>query len=323
MDWTGSPSTDKKIYNDVDLFSLGGATEASIWSIYYPIRKVSPEWKSIPYGYPLANQTIYVLDIDKNLCPLGVKGDIYIGGIGLAKGYQGNAKMTKESFIEHIDFGRLYSTKDIGIMHRNGYIEFLGRNDTQVKIRGYRVELGEIEVAIRSIEGITDAVATVYKNKQGIDVVHAFYVSQSKIDTEYIIDYLLERLPPYMVPYAINKIDRIPVGGNQKVDKTKLLHLLGDATDMQLLYPRDEIESTLLKIWHDILEIDQISIEDNFFALGGDSVCLYKLRYAIEKYFGYHIPFVELLKVPSIKKQAIIIKNGRDMQYNAKFEKNE
>ncbi|MGK9269356.1 amino acid adenylation domain-containing protein, partial [Bacillus inaquosorum] len=143
---------------DSKVISLGGATEASIWSIYYPINKVKKEWTSIPYGYPLANQTYYVLDYNNELCPIGVKGELFIGGKGVAEGYLNAKEKTEASFIEHPSYGRLYKTGDMGVFTQDGYIEFQGRKDYQIKIRGYRVELGEIESVIlehRKVKNVT------------------------------------------------------------------------------------------------------------------------------------------------------------------------
>ena len=146
------------------VYSLGGATEASIWSIYYPIGDVSQEWKTIPYGMPLANQKFYVLNYDLSFTPLGQIGELYIGGRGLAKEYFADAEKTSAAFMDHPVLGRIYRTGDFGILHREGYIEFIGRRDNQIKIRGHRIELGEIESALRKIPGIMNAVSVIKRS---------------------------------------------------------------------------------------------------------------------------------------------------------------
>ncbi|MEM6451445.1 MAG: amino acid adenylation domain-containing protein [Cyanobacteria bacterium P01_D01_bin.105] len=138
--------------------SLGGATEAAIWSIAYPIKSVDPNWRSIPYGRPLTNQEWYVLDENLNPCPCWVPGQLYIGGAGLAKGYWNRAELTSERFIECGQRGRLYKTGDLGRYHPNGTLEFLGREDFQIKVNGYRIELGEIESALQQYPAIETAV---------------------------------------------------------------------------------------------------------------------------------------------------------------------
>ena len=146
-DWipVNLPDRIRKEYENAEVVSLGGATEASIWSIYYPIGEVNPEWTSIPYGMPLANQTYYVLNYRLEDCPIGVTGELYIGGKGLAQGYYRDPEKTAEAFIEHPAYGRIYRTGDYGVMTEKGYIIFQGRKDYQVKISGHRIELGEIE----------------------------------------------------------------------------------------------------------------------------------------------------------------------------------
>ncbi len=121
-------------FSNAEVISLGGATEASIWSIYYPVEEVQMDWKSIPYGIPLANQKFYVLNYNKDICPVEVIGELYIGGDGLAEGYMNDEEKTNNAFINHPDLGRLYNTGDYGVLHREGYIEFFGRKDQQIKI---------------------------------------------------------------------------------------------------------------------------------------------------------------------------------------------
>ena len=160
------PEKAKETFSKARVFSLGGATEASIWSIYYPIDDVRQEWSSIPYGYPLANQQVYVLDFTMQPCPPNVEGELYIGGVGLAKSYYGNEEKTAESFINHPKFGRIYRTGDYGVFRGEGYIEFKGRKDGQVKVRGYRIELTGIESCLLEHPQVKQAVVTVVGNDQ-------------------------------------------------------------------------------------------------------------------------------------------------------------
>lgn len=168
-DWIALDLPDKitKVFKNADITSMGGATEASIWSIYYPVKEVNSEWKSIPYGIPLANQKIYVLNQAGELCPCEVPGEIYIGGVGVAKEYLNDPIKTENAFIEHEKFGRIYRTGDYGKMKKAGYVEFLGRRDSQVKIRGFRIEFGEIEAALNHYEGVQNSVVDVYETENG------------------------------------------------------------------------------------------------------------------------------------------------------------
>ena len=158
--------------------SLGGATEASIWSIYYPTERKA-DITSVPYGMPLKNQTIHILNKWRKACPIGVRGEIYIGGDGVAACYYGDKEKTDASFVEHPQYGRLYKTGDYGKLREEGFVEFLGRIDSQVKIRGYRIELGEIESCALEAEGVQRAVA-VTKNTGGGEGI-ALYVQLSLI----------------------------------------------------------------------------------------------------------------------------------------------
>lgn len=165
----------------LQLASLGGATEAAIWSIYYPIGDVKPTWRSIPYGKPLTNQTFHVLDAALRPCPEWTTGELYIGGVGLAQGYYGDEKKTAERFIRHPDTGeRLYRTGDLGRYFPDGNIEFLGREDFQIKIRGYRIELGEVEAAFQSHPAVARAAAVVMDGERAMDRRLAVFVEPAR-----------------------------------------------------------------------------------------------------------------------------------------------
>jgi amino acid adenylation domain-containing protein len=176
------PTQIKTLWSNAQAVSLGGATEASIWSIFYPIDKVSPEWKSIPYGRPLKNQHFYVFNELFEPCPVWVSGQLYIGGAGLAKGYWRNEEKTRNSFITHPHTGeRLYKTGDIGRYLPDVNIEFLEREDFQVKVNGYRIELGEIEAVLKQHPSVTNAIVTTIEREQGQKQLVAYFVPNSKI----------------------------------------------------------------------------------------------------------------------------------------------
>ena len=170
-----------KLSTEAQLWSLGGATEASIWSNYYPIDYIDEKWKSIPYGYPLENQTMYVLDENLGMCPPYAEGDIYIGGKGVALGYIGDRDKTEQSFITHPDTGeRIYRIGDRGYLSGEGYIVFLCRKDRQVKLNGYRVELDEIRSVIESVAGVKKAAVIKKTNSSGTSVLSAYYIMQAE-----------------------------------------------------------------------------------------------------------------------------------------------
>lgn len=177
-DWipTDLPEMIHKKFPNAQIISLGGATEAAIWSIYYPIDEVKDDWNSIPYGYPLTNQTMYVLGYDGMALPVGVEGDIFIGGAGVAMEYQNDPEKTAEAFICHPLYGKIYRTGDRGVFSPEGYMIFRGRKDTQVKINGNRVELGEIESCLKRQESVLNAVAQVATEENGAKHLFAYYV---------------------------------------------------------------------------------------------------------------------------------------------------
>ncbi|MDR6224078.1 non-ribosomal peptide synthetase [Desmospora profundinema] len=255
-----------------DVISLGGATEASIWSIYYPIEEVSPKWKSIPYGRPLANQQYYVLNDQLKPCPIGVEGELYIGGCGLAAGYLFDEEKTRQAFIQHPTLGRLYRTGDYGVLHRSGYIEFLGRKDHQVKIQGYRVELEEISNTLLTQESITQAVV-IDRTEEGRKVLCAYFAAEEKIDGSRMRDWLARLLPSYMVPAYFVQVEQLPLNPNGKIDRNALPEPAGfSQPQTDYVGPRSEAEATLVSVWERVLKVNPIGIQDDFFARGGDSI---------------------------------------------------
>ncbi|OXZ30879.1 hypothetical protein B9N55_09465, partial [Finegoldia magna] len=211
-DWipVSLPDKIKEQYENAEIISLGGATEASIWSIYYPIEKVDTSWKSIPYGKPLANQEYYVLNYDLKDCPVGVAGELYIGGKGLAREYYRDEEKTNSAFINHSKYGRLYKTGDYGVMSREGNIIFLGRRDHQVKISGHRIELGEIENQLLKYENINNCVVVDWEKDRGQKYLCAYIISEDIFDEEEIRKFLSLSLPEYMVPQYYERISSIP-----------------------------------------------------------------------------------------------------------------
>nr|WP_269085581.1 amino acid adenylation domain-containing protein [Nonomuraea pusilla] len=210
------------------LFSLGGATEASIWSICHPVEEVDPAWKSIPYGRALRGQSFRVLDEDGVPVPLGEPGELYIGGDGLARGYLGDPEQTAARFSVHPGLGeRLYRTGDLGRWRPDGTIEFLGRVDRQVKIRGHRIELGEIEAVLARQPGVRACVAAAVPGPDGRPRLVAYVVgkeplSEEPLSEERLTAALRERLPSSMVPARLVILDRLPVTANGKVDHAAL-----------------------------------------------------------------------------------------------------
>ncbi len=327
-DWipVSLPDKIKKYFPNSNVISLGGATEGSIWSIYYPINKIDSSWKSIPYGYPLSNQKMYVLNSNLDLCPLEVEGEIFIGGKGIAAGYISEKSKTEYSFINHPHLGYIYRTGDYGIMHRKGYIEFRGRKDSQVKIRGHRIELGEIECHLDNFSGIKHSVATVFEYAPGDKRIAAYYVKDGSMNTNSISndelkDYLRRKLPQYMVPFTLVNIKELPLTRNQKVDRSKLPNPSFDENKYrkEVLQSLNLVEKKLLYQWKEIIELNDIGINDNFFDLGGDSLQAYQAVVSVEKEFGLKIPIAYLYKNPTISGIANYINENTKVEEIEKY----
>lgn len=295
------PEKIMKHFPRAKIINLGGNTEASIWTAYYQIKKVNPNWKSIPYGVPLSNQSIYVLDKDMNLCPYGVAGELYFGGFGLAKGYINDIEKTKKSFITHSEFGNLYKTGDWGKFHKDGYIEFLGRKDHQIKIRGYRIELGEIESQILSINEVKDVIVIGKTDQNRNQYLCAYVVASEGINTSEIRKYLTKKLPDYMIPMYFITLDKLPLSPNGKVDRKALPEPSEPITsDYEYVAPRNDIEMKLAKIFEEVLGIQKIGIHDNFFMLGGHSLKAMIASRKVYNELNFNMPVSTFFERPTI-----------------------
>lgn len=261
------------------VISLGGATEASIWSNFHVIDAVQPGWASIPYGRALPNQTMAVYDHAMRLCPDQVKGRIFIGGIGLAMGYWQDAAKTDERFVRHPRTGeRLYETGDMGRYAADGDIIIIGREDSQVKIRGHRVELGEIEAALRAHPSIKQAVASVTGAPAELVAHIELAFGAPELTAAAVQAHLREHLPGHMLPQHLLFVPRLPVSANGKVDRQALPALTDRAAEPRaLVAPRNDTERRIVEVWSRIFNGVDIGVTDNFFELGGDSLLLTQL----------------------------------------------
>jgi pyochelin synthetase len=319
------------------IVSLGGATEASIWSIAYPITWVDPSWKSIPYGRPLGNQRFYVLNQRLDPCPVWAPGELYIGGLGLAKGYRNDAEKTRAAFFKHPKTGeRLYRTGDWGRFLPDGNIEFLGREDTQVKVRGFRIELGEIESALRQHPAVREAVVvtrTAGRRNSGDPggddnrsmagspgaektlVAYTLPNPQMVVSVDEIRTFVRNRLPEYMVPTSFVMLDTLPLSANGKVDR----HRLPDPDSVAgpervFVEPRDDLERQLAQIWREILGVRAVGVSDNFFDLGGHSLLGLRMLARIEDLHGKHLPLSCLFEGGTIEHLAAQVRQSAPAQ---------
>lgn len=284
---------------NIQIISLGGATEASIWSILYPIKKTDNHWTSIPYGKPMWNQRFYIFDSTMSIVPMGAVGDLYIGGKGVAKGYLNDRILTEASFVKHPETGEIiYKTGDMGRYQADGNIEFLGRKDFQVKINGFRVELGEIEAKLNKHDLINRSLVLFDHDLK--QVIAYFIAEQSNIEVQIIEDYMRQVLPYYMLPGKYIEIEKFPLSANGKVDK-KLLPKPERQNIPEKIRPARLLELQIAEIWKSLLQLSEIFLCDNFFALGGHSLIATQLISKIRSIFNIEISIRDIFLHPTLK----------------------
>ncbi len=253
------------------LLAMGGATEGSIWSNYFDVTlPLLADWKSIPYGYPLRNQKYRVVDANLLDCPDMVAGELLIGGVGVAKGYVNNEAITQKQFIT-IDNEIWYRTGDMGRYREGGILEFLGRIDHQVKVRGHRIELGEIENALLELPNVTRALAFTL-DIAGRKHLGASLETTIKLEEQEVQAILRNKVPEYMVPEHISFYDKMPLNNNGKIDRKAVIADIQKQDMSNKEKPQEGLETNIAQIWQDILKVDDISRNDDFFMLGGDSL---------------------------------------------------
>jgi amino acid adenylation domain-containing protein len=296
------PAKARRVAPSLAVFAMGGATEAAIWSNYKWVDEIDPDWASIPYGYPLANQFYEVLNAALEPCPDWVEGDLYIGGRGLARGYWRDVERTAQSFNVHPRTGkRLYRTGDRGRYRSKGEIEFLGRRDLQVKVQGHRIELSEIEQALLRHPDVRAAVVQMEGERFGAKRLLAYVVAAREFEVERLLTFLSGKLPDYMVPAVFVRLDHLPLSPNGKVDRMALpKDLPALSLDDPAAAPRDEIERFISSVWGEVLEIEAPSIHSNFFELGGQSISLMHIRRILQSKFDREIPAAVFFERPTI-----------------------
>lgn len=313
-DWipVSLPGRLKKFFPQTQVVSLGGATEATVWSNFFIVDEVDSKWKSIPYGRPIDNNFFYILDEDLKPVANGEVGDLYIGGVGVARGYANDPGKTEAAFMTdpfNQDMGgRMYRTGDLGRMMPDHNMEFLGRKDNQVKINGFRVELGEIESVLNSSEEVYNAIVLARDSASGGKRLAAYVVPKGKFDKESLESFLKTKLPEYMVPSIWMQLESMPLNSNGKIDRNALPapnDISGEKRNY--LAPESETERILAAIWKDCMAITEFGVDDNFFALGGHSLMAVQILSKIEKQIGKKMPLALFFKYPNIKSLAAFI----------------
>ncbi|GAA4909233.1 amino acid adenylation domain-containing protein [Streptomyces coeruleoprunus] len=307
-DWIplGLPDRLRGVWPQVRLVAMGGATEASIWSNIHEIDRVDPGWQSVPYGIPLRNQTMRILDHCLDVRPPWAVGRIHIGGAGLSRGYWRDEPRTAERFFAHPGTGeRLYWTGDLGCYRPDGTIEFLGREDRQLKIQGFRVEPGEVEAAAREHPGVRECVVSAVDGSGGQRRLVALVVPHDgePLEGRTVLAHLRARLPHYLVPGQVNVLDRLPLTANGKVD---VAGALAASAAREQAAPADATEATasvrrLGALWAELLEIPAVDPDANFFSLGGNSLLALRLINRIHTDLGVELQFGEVFEAPTVR----------------------
>jgi SagB-type dehydrogenase family enzyme len=298
------PGRIRAMGQDMQVISLGGATEASIWSILYPIEQVPREWISIPYGKPMLNQTFHVLNSELAPCPDWVPGELFIGGIGLAKGYWRDPEKTAASFFVHPRTGeRLYRTGDLGRYLPDGNIEFMGREDFQVKIQGFRVELGDIEAALEAHTGIRNAVVIAQGPDRGSKRLIAYIVAEHEPapTPDEMRAWLSGKLPEYMVPGAFVQLEKLPLTANGKVDRRELpAPPVAETVQPEASEISSIANTDIARIVAELLGADKIDPAANLLQLGATSIEMIRIANALDQHLAFRPRMDEFYRDPSI-----------------------
>jgi acyl-CoA synthetase (AMP-forming)/AMP-acid ligase II/acyl carrier protein len=297
------------------LLHVYGPTESTTFSSFYWVQDIPEAATSIPIGCPITNTQIYLLDEQLQPVPIGITGELYIGGDGLAQGYLNHPELTAEKFIpspfSYEPGTRLYKTGDLARYQPDGNIEFLGRIDDQVKIRGFRIELGEIEAVLSQHPAVREAVVIVQEDVPGDKHLVGLYCSQPVADSKAVRaqgcasllrQFLKEKLPSYMVPSAYVLLESLPLTPNGKVDRRALPAADPERDDIKEDYvaPRTPVEEELAGIWAKVLGRQEVGVHDNFFELGGHSLLATQLTSRIRDAFKVELPVRYLFEAPTV-----------------------
>jgi amino acid adenylation domain-containing protein len=304
-----------------------GAEETALWNLYGPTEAAVDvsAWRCtadnlaglarVPIGSAIQNVSLYVLDRHLRPAPIGVPGELFIAGTGLARGYLHRPGLTAERFRPDPygpPGGRMYATGDLARWRPDGTIDFLGRLDDQVKVRGMRIELGEIEVALREQPGVRDAAVTVRVDSPGDQRIVAYVVSEAGAgtgpDTAAVRSALRARLPDYMVPSAIVALPALPLSPNGKLDRRALPPPVSSRPDTDLVAPGDATETALVAIWTQLLGVETVGVADDFFDLGGHSLLATRMVARIRSVYGAGVSVLDVFQHPTIRELADLIR---------------
>ena len=292
-----------------------GSTETTVGILTYQVEQIDINSQTVPLGKPLANIQVYVLDSQLQPVPIGVPGELYIGGAGVARGYLNNIEITRNKFIQHSfdnsEVKTIYKTGDLVRYHSDGNLEFLGRIDNQVKIRGFRIELGEIEAALSQHPAIQKAIVVANKDESGNQILVGYIVthSQSQPTTNKLRNFLKEILPEYMIPSVYVFLKTFPLTSNGKIDRQSLPIPEKVKPELAANYvpPKTETEKLLGEVWAEVLGLEKVGIHDNFFDLGGHSLLLTQVTSRLYNALGVELTLRQIFATPTIAELGVLV----------------
>lgn len=314
-DWIpiSAPARIRAHFGDVQVVSVGGPTETTVWNIWYPVKEMRTEWKSIPYGHPIANTCYYVLDENLNDCAVGEPGELCCSGVGLLKGYWRNDEQTRARTAIHPRTGeRIYRTGDRGRFMPDGEIEFLGRIDRQIKINGQRIELGEIEATLLRQSGVKQAVVDAIEC-DGVKKLAAYIVPEdvpenlpghgAQMQAQELRGALEKFLPACMMPSSFSMLKSLPLNANGKVDRSQLPAPVPARSELAGGDPavKDGTEEVILSAWKRVLKVEHLGPTDNFFDLGGNSILLVQVHGELQQTLDRKFSITDMFQFPSIR----------------------
>lgn len=314
----GEPINNKKIKPLMDSTALNcevintyGPTECTDLASFYRINDHDfTKGESIPIGKPLDNTELYIVDHNMNMVPIGVVGELCIGGAGVSKGYINDPGLSDEKFIKvpFSNSNKVYRTGDLARWMPDGNIEFIGRKDNLTKVRGYRVEIGEIENALLKHQNVDEAVVIALADEVGSKTLSAFFSSDFKIPASELRQFLLDLLPEFMIPNNFIQLEKFPLNQNKKIDRKALTKLEYHPTsDFNYVAPETEAEKYIVQLWEETLNINPIGINDDFFEIGGHSLKAAAIILKVNHSFNAGLQISDLFKHPTIKELATLV----------------
>ncbi|WP_081677053.1 non-ribosomal peptide synthetase [Paenibacillus alvei] len=297
-----------------------GPTESTVYTTYLPVDFVDDLAVTVPIGRPISNTTVYIVDSRNKLLPIGVAGELCVGGEGLVRGYNNRPELTAEKFVDNpfVPGERMYRTGDLAKWLPDGTIEYVGRTDDQVKIRGFRIELGEIEAQLQKVEGIRKTTVFARENASGEKQLCAYYEADCELPAAELKSVLSQELPAYMIPAYLIQLERLPLTTNGKVDRRSL-----PAPEESLqpgggrIPPRTPLEASLAGIWKSVLGLVHIGVHDSFFDLGGHSLRATTLVSKVHQELNVELPLRDVFRYPTIEEMALAISRIGEQSFSS------